>query len=154
LYFAPSSPKIDSRGAYGPHRIVLVQRRDPEDGHDRVADELLDGAAVARERRLHRVEVARHHTPDRLRIEPLAEACRADQIGEDDGDDLPDLASVVDAEGCAAPAAEARVRLVLASALRADRHARERTDAPRRIPTESPLATPPDGGPQATSGCG
>ena len=78
-------------GADGSERIVLVQRRQSEHGHDRVADELLDGAAVALERALHRIEVARHHSAEQLGIEPLAEARRPDDIAEDDRHDLPHL---------------------------------------------------------------
>ena len=35
------------RAAHRPERVVLVADRQPEDRHDRVADELLDGPAVA-----------------------------------------------------------------------------------------------------------
>ena len=48
-------------GANRAKRVVLVELRQPEDGHDRVADELLDHAAVALELGAHRVEVAGHH---------------------------------------------------------------------------------------------
>ena len=34
------------RGTHGTVRIVIVRRRDAEDGHDRIADELLDRATV------------------------------------------------------------------------------------------------------------
>ena len=50
----------------GPDRtqgVVLVQDRNAEHGHHRVADELLDGALVALDDRLHLVEVAAHHSP-------------------------------------------------------------------------------------------
>ena len=36
------------RGPDGPLGVVLARGRRAPDGHDRVADELLDGAAVAR----------------------------------------------------------------------------------------------------------
>ena len=39
------------RRADRPEGVVLVPDRQAEDGHDRVADELLDGPAVALERR-------------------------------------------------------------------------------------------------------
>ena len=39
------------RRADGAKRVVLVRRRDPEDGHHRIADELLDRAAVTLEDR-------------------------------------------------------------------------------------------------------
>ncbi len=62
------------RGSQRPQRIVLVQDGSPEDGHHGVADELLDRAAVALERRSHLVVVARHHAPHQLGVAHLAEA--------------------------------------------------------------------------------
>ena len=79
-------------GAHGPERVVLVDDRDAEDGHDRVADELLDRSAVALEDRAHRVEPAAHDRAERLRVEVLAEPGRAGDVGEHDGDDLARLA--------------------------------------------------------------
>ena len=106
-------------------RVVLVQRRESEHRHDRVADELLHGPAVVFDRRLHRVEVAGHHAPDRLRIEPVAESGRADEIGEDDRDDLADLRRVRRrAERGSARAAEASVVGVLVAAVGARVHRR------------------------------
>ena len=55
--------------ANGAERVVLVHGRQAEDGHDRVADELLDHAAVPLEHRLHVVEVAREHLAQRLRVD-------------------------------------------------------------------------------------
>ena len=46
------------RGAHRAERVVLVEAGQAEDGHDRVADVLLDGSAVELEDRPHRVEVA------------------------------------------------------------------------------------------------
>ena len=51
------------RGAHGAQRVVFVQLGDAEDGHDRVADELFDGAAVPFEDGRHPLEEVRHHTP-------------------------------------------------------------------------------------------
>jgi hypothetical protein len=79
----------------GPHRpqgIVLVQDRDPERGHDRVADELLDRSAVVLEDAADLDEVARDDPPVRLCVEPLAERRRVDHVREDDRDRLPHLA--------------------------------------------------------------
>ena len=73
--------------------IVLVHTRDPEHRHDGVADELLDGSAVAFDRRLHLVEVAGHHPAERLGIELLAERGRAGDVAEDHRDRLALLAS-------------------------------------------------------------
>ena len=47
--------------------VVLVPDRQPEDGHHRVADELLHRAAVALERDAHAVEVRRHDVAHRVR---------------------------------------------------------------------------------------
>ena len=101
------------RRPHGAERVVLVDGRHAEHGHDRVADELLDGAAVSFERCLHRVEVAPHHTPQRLGVEPLAERRRAGDVREDDRDHLPRL-------GVASPER------------RAARHTRRRTVRRRR----------------------
>ena len=52
--------------AHGAKRVVLVRRRDPEDGHHRIADELLHRAAVTLEDRAQILEVAAHaraHAP-------------------------------------------------------------------------------------------
>ena len=76
------------RRAHRAKRIVLVDGRHPEHGNDGIADELLDRAAVPLERRLHRIEVAPHHAPQRLGVEQLAERGRAGDVREDDGDHL------------------------------------------------------------------
>ena len=62
------------RGPERPQRVVLVQHGRAEDGHHRVADELLDRPAVPLERGPHLVEVARHHAPHQLGVAHLAEA--------------------------------------------------------------------------------
>ena len=72
-------------GPDGAQRVVLVDERHAEDGHDRVADELLHGAAVPLEHRPHLVEVADHHAPHRLGIHALAEAREARDVAEQDG---------------------------------------------------------------------
>ena len=76
-----------------PHRakrVVLVDDRDAEDGHDRVADELLDRAAVPLQHGAHLVEVAEHHAPHRLRVHALAEAREARDVAEQHRDRLAD----------------------------------------------------------------
>ncbi len=79
-------------GADGPQSVVLVRDRNPEDGHDRVADELLDGAAVTLDDRAEILEVAAHARAQRLRIGGLPERSRADEVAEEDRDDLALLA--------------------------------------------------------------
>ena len=46
-----------------PESVVLVRDRDPEDRHDRVADELLDGATVTLDDHAEILEVAAHARP-------------------------------------------------------------------------------------------
>ena len=102
-------------GADGAQRIVLMHPGDAEDGHDGVADELLDRPAVPLEHALHRLEIAPHHATQALRIEPLAEGRRSGDIGEEHGDDLACL-RLESRQGKvgAAGDAEARIRRVLA----------------------------------------
>ena len=62
-----------------------------EDGHDRVADELLDRAAVALDGAAGGGEVAVEHAPQRLGVERLRELGRLDEVGEKDRDRLAPL---------------------------------------------------------------
>jgi hypothetical protein len=48
------------RRTYRAQRVVLLDARQAEDRHDRIADVLLDGAAVPLQDHPHLVEVARH----------------------------------------------------------------------------------------------
>ena len=80
------------RRSDGPLGIVLVGRRGAVHGDDRVADELLDGAAVALERPAQRLVVAAQERPDVLGVELLRARRRADEVDEDRRDDLPLLA--------------------------------------------------------------
>ena len=73
-------------------RIVLRRDRDPEHRHDRVADELLDGAAVPLQDHARGLVVPVHQHPQRLGIRPLPDRGRPGQIAEQDGHDLPHLA--------------------------------------------------------------
>ncbi len=102
-----------------------MRDRDPEDGHDGVADELLDGAAVALEDDAQVLEVAPHARAQRLRVGRLAERSRADEIAEENGDDLALLScGLGGGEFGTARAAEARITGVLTPAVRADDHRR------------------------------
>ena len=76
-----------------PHRtqrVVLANGRHPEQGHDRIADELLDGSLVALDHGAHRAQVLPEHAAERLGVEPLRERGRVAQIAEDDRHDLAD----------------------------------------------------------------
>ncbi len=111
------------RGADGAKSIVLVDAWQAEDGHDGVADELLDRRAVAAKDGSHRVEVAAHHLANRLRVECLPELGRALKVAEHDrhraslfrrGDGR--------REGRAAVAAHAEAFGILFATARADLH--------------------------------
>ena len=106
-----------------PERVVLVHDRHAEDRHDRVADELLHGPAVALDDHLRRLEVAGHHPAQALRVDPLAERGRAGHVAEEDGDDLARLADEARlGERGAAGVAEPGALPILRSAAGADDH--------------------------------
>ena len=139
--------------AHGAQRVVLVLHRQAEHGHDRVADVLLDLAAVARDLRRHRREVAVLDLVQRLGVEALAERGRVLQVAEDDRDRAPDLARRqrrrrrrLGMQGRAAVAAEAELGRVLLVALGAvdhpgkckERPGHSRAPGPRRSCTATP----------------
>ena len=82
------------RGPDRPLRIVLVCRRHPEDGDDRVADVLLQRPAPRGNDARHRLEEGAQQGAQPLRVEPLAELGRADHVGEQDRRDLALLAQL------------------------------------------------------------
>ena len=107
------------RGAHRAQRVVLGRHRDPEDGHHRVADELLHRAPVALEHAASRLVVAVHQGTQRLRIGALADRRRPGQVAEEHGDDLAHLTRRRgDGERCPTRRAEAEVVRALATALR------------------------------------
>ena len=59
-------------GPHGSERVVLVEPGDAEDGHHRVADELLHRPTVSLDRDTGLVEVPADGLPDGLRVDPLA----------------------------------------------------------------------------------
>ena len=96
-----------------------------EERHHRVADELLDRAAVALELAAQALVVRRKHRAHVLRVEALGPRGEADQVTEEHRDDLALLArGRRRGERRAAGVAEARVGRVLAAAGRARRHGR------------------------------
>ena len=76
------------RSAHAALGVVLVGQRGAEEGHDRVADELLHGAAVALELGLQAGVVRRQHPAHVLGVELLGAAGEADEVGEEHRDDL------------------------------------------------------------------
>ena len=94
---------------HAPERIVLVHTGHAEDGHDRVADELLDRAAVTLDHLARRVVEPGEHPTDRLGVEPLADRRRTFEVGEEHGDHAPGLMGSVERdERCSARHAEPR----------------------------------------------
>ena len=73
------------RTVEGPGHVIAMRDRQTEHGHHRVADELLDGAAVALDDFASGGEVAAHQAAQLFRIERLAERGRPRHVGEEDG---------------------------------------------------------------------
>ncbi|CAN5290797.1 hypothetical protein BH20ACT13_BH20ACT13_14840 [soil metagenome] len=66
-----------------------MRGRRSEQGHDRIADELLHGAAVAFELRAEALVVRGEQSLDVLGVELLGALGEADEVAEDDRHDLP-----------------------------------------------------------------
>jgi hypothetical protein len=58
--------------------------RHAENSHDRIADVLLDDAAMELDDLSGTIEIAAQHGPDDLWIIAVAKRCRADDVGEQD----------------------------------------------------------------------
>ena len=80
------------RSSNGAQRVILVGDRDAEHRHHRVADELLDGAAVPLEDRAHRLVVREHRRAQCLGVGASSERRRPGEVAEHDRDGLPDFA--------------------------------------------------------------
>jgi hypothetical protein len=76
------------RGPQGAFGVVLVRRRDAEDGDDRIADVLLDRPTPRGDDLGERLEADTQERVQPLGIEPLTELRRADQVGEQDRREL------------------------------------------------------------------
>ena len=72
------------RSANSPLGVVLRRRRRSPDRHHGVADEFLDGSAVALDQLPSRVEVGREQLADLLVVAALRERREADEVGEED----------------------------------------------------------------------
>ncbi len=80
--------------SHRPLRIVLVGDRRPPHGHDRIADELLDGAAEALDDLPGAIEVGGERRPHVFGVATLGERRETDEIGEQH-DNEPSLVGVV-----------------------------------------------------------
>jgi hypothetical protein len=76
------------RGADRPLGIVAMGRRHPEHPDDRIADELLDDAAMELDLRARSNEIPAEHPVDVLRVGAFAGRGKADEVAEQGGDDL------------------------------------------------------------------
>ena len=72
------------RRADGAQGVVLVRSGEAEDGHDRVADELLDVAAVTTHGGPCRPVVVAHHAMERFGVDPMRQVRGAGEIDEQD----------------------------------------------------------------------
>jgi hypothetical protein len=131
------------RGADGALCVVAVGERRAEDGHDRVADELLHEAAEPFDLDPKALVIAAEDGAHVLRVEGFRARCEADEVGEEDGDDAPFLvlSRSVGRECGSASRAEIRVFRALLAALRALRHGTEprRPDADARSESDGPF---------------
>ena len=75
-------------GPDGALDVVLVRRRRAEHRHDRVPDELFDGAAVALDVMPQASVVGADAGPDVLGVSRIGSCGEPDEIAEEDGDDL------------------------------------------------------------------
>ena len=85
---AGTASTSSSAGADGALGVVLVGGRRAPDGHHGIADELLDRAAVALDDVAREVEVARQRVADVFRVALLGERREADEVREQDADEL------------------------------------------------------------------
>jgi hypothetical protein len=113
------------RGPHRAQRVVLVGARQAEHRHDRVADVLLDLAAVACDLGGHGLEIALLDLVQRFGIEPLAEHGGAFEVAEDDGHCLAHLVRWQRGRGSqwrAAVTAQPELRRVLLAATGTSNH--------------------------------
>ena len=80
------------RAPYRPLRVVLMDRRDAEHGHDRIPDELVQGASDALDLVSQPGVKRTQHGPDVLRIGPVRARREPHQVTEHHRDDLALLA--------------------------------------------------------------
>src|SRR5919197_4940050 len=90
-----------------PGGVVLVGGGYAEDGHPRVADELLDRAALAPDLFRHSLEVIAHERPHVFWVHLLGARGRAHDVGEENGDELERIGRPARGDGGAARRAEA-----------------------------------------------
>src|SRR5205823_8109772 len=103
--------------------VVLMRDGRAEERHHRVADELLDRAAVTLDLASEASVIGGEGCANVLRVELFGAAREPDEVGEQDGDDLPLFSCVRGCERRGAAAAEAEAVRVLLATGGADEHA-------------------------------
>ena len=84
LFAERDDPIADFAGCSdGSERVILVRAGDPEDGHDGVSDELLDGSPMVLDDAANLFEVTAHRSTQRLGVELLAERRRTTHVAEE-----------------------------------------------------------------------
>ena len=76
-------------GAHGAHRVVLMGHWQAKDRHNRVADVLLDGAAMPMNLTRHRAEKPREQGARVFGVQVFGERRGAGEVGKEHGDDAP-----------------------------------------------------------------
>ena len=106
----------------GAKRVVLRRTWETEDGHDRVADELLDVPAVTADGGARGTVVVAHHAMEGFGVEPVSQVRGPGQVDEQDRHLAPRFRRLRDVERPAAGQAEASVLRVVCGARRTGRH--------------------------------
>ncbi len=112
-----------------PQGVVLVRTREPEHGHDRIADELLDAPTVPADRGPRRVEVPADHLVEGFGVQPMRQVGRPRQVGEQDRHLAAGLRRLGRVQRVPARQAEPSVLGIVGGARGTDRHGRKPTAA-------------------------
>jgi hypothetical protein len=134
-------------GAHGPLRVVLVGDRRAEEGHHRVADELLHRALEALELFAEMGVVGVEQRPHVLGVELLGPRGEPDQVREEDAHHLPLLPALLAVERSAAERAERELPRELLAATRTVHRGESRQPLPRGIGTARTIRNPMSGSP-------
>ena len=86
--FSASMPALDAQRRHaGAPGMILEQRRRAPEGHDAVADELVDRAGLLVDRLGDQLEIGRHAQQQLLRRQLLGQGREGLEIGEEDGEE-------------------------------------------------------------------
>jgi hypothetical protein len=88
---APEALDHPARGAHGAHGVVLVNRRYPEDGHDRLPGEPLDRSAFGLDLHRHGAEEVGQQVANVFGVPRRPPRIGLDDVGDEDGHELQHL---------------------------------------------------------------